>query len=84
LHLLEDFDKDDVEACPSIDESAVDGDVVDSGHAQEGNCADGPGVDRMVLLIEADLVRRPPQPRAVYAWLCRCDLSRQLLEVAIR
>jgi hypothetical protein len=84
LHLLEDFDRDDVEARPSVDESAVDDDVVDSGHAQEGNCANGPGGDRVVLLVEANLVGRPPQPRAVYAWLCRCDLSRQLLEVAIR
>jgi hypothetical protein len=33
LHLLEDFDRDDVEACPSVDESAVDRDVVNSGRA---------------------------------------------------
>jgi hypothetical protein len=30
--------------------SVVDGDVVDSGHAQEGNCANGPGGDRMALV----------------------------------
>jgi hypothetical protein len=84
LHLLEDFDRDNVEAHPSIDESAVDGDVVDSGHAQEGNCAHGPGGDRMVLLVEANLVGRPPQPGVVYAWLCHHDLSRQLLEVKVR
>jgi hypothetical protein len=83
LHLLEDFDRDDVEAHPSIDESAVDGYVVNSGRAQEGNCADGPGGDRMVLLIKADLVRRPPQPGAIYAWLCCRDLPRQVLEGAI-
>jgi hypothetical protein len=36
LHLLEDLDRDDVEARPSIDVSAVDSDVVNSGRAQEG------------------------------------------------
>jgi hypothetical protein len=74
LHLLKDFDKDDVEARPFVDESAVDGDVVNSGRAQERNCADSPGGDRMVLLVEANLVGRPPQPGAVYAWLCCRDL----------
>jgi hypothetical protein len=59
LHLLEDLDKDDVEACPSVDESAVDGDVVDGGLAHDGNCADGPGGDRMVLLVEAELIGGP-------------------------
>jgi hypothetical protein len=39
LHLLEDLNRNDVETRSSIDESAVDGDVVDSGRAQEGNCA---------------------------------------------
>jgi hypothetical protein len=76
LHLLEDFNRDDVEALPSIDESAVNGDVVDSGHAQEGNCAESPGRDRMVLLVEANIVGGPPQPGDVYAWLCCCDLPR--------
>jgi hypothetical protein len=38
----------------------------------------------MVLLIEANLVGRPPQPGVVYAWLCHRDLLRQLLEVTIR
>jgi hypothetical protein len=84
LHLLEDFDRDDVEARPSVDESAVDSDVVDSARAQEGNCVDSPGRDRMVLLVESDLVGRPPHPGAVYAWLCCRDLLRQLLEVVIR
>jgi hypothetical protein len=37
----------------------------------------------MVLLIEADLVGRPPQPGTIYAWLCCRDLPQQLLEVAI-
>jgi hypothetical protein len=74
LHLLEDLDRDDVETHPSIDESAVDGDVVDCGRAQEGNCAHGPGGDWMVLLIKANLVGRPPQLATVYAWLCRRDL----------
>jgi hypothetical protein len=69
-------------APPSM--SVVDNDVVDSGREQEGNCANGPGRDRMVLLVEADLVGRPPQPRAVYAWLCYRDLPRQFLKVAIR
>jgi hypothetical protein len=59
LHLLEDLDRDDVEAHPSVDESAVGSDVVDGGRAQDGNCADGPRGDRMVLLIEADLVGGP-------------------------
>jgi hypothetical protein len=36
LHLLEDLDRDDVEACPSVDESAFDGDVIDGWRAQEG------------------------------------------------
>jgi hypothetical protein len=83
LHFLDYLDRDDVEAHPSINESAVDGDVVDGGRAHNGNRADGPGGDRMVLLIEAKLVGRPLQPGAVYAWLCGRDLPRQLLEVAI-
>jgi hypothetical protein len=41
LHLLEDLDGDDVEAGPSVDESTVDGDVVNCRHAQERNCAHG-------------------------------------------
>jgi hypothetical protein len=49
LYLLEDLDGDDVEARPSIDESAVDGDVVDCRHAQEGNCAHSLSGDWMVL-----------------------------------
>jgi hypothetical protein len=36
LHLLEDLNRDDVEARPSIDESTVDGDVIDGRLAQEG------------------------------------------------
>jgi hypothetical protein len=84
VHLLEDLDRDDVEARPSIDESAVDSDVVDCGRAQERNCAHGPGGDSMVFLIEADLVGRPYQLVAVYAWLWHRDLPRQLLEVTVR
>jgi hypothetical protein len=38
----------------------------------------------MVLLVEADLVGRPPEPVVVHALLCCRDISRQLLEVAIR
>jgi mono/diheme cytochrome c family protein len=83
LNILENLDRDDVEARPSIDESAVDGDVVDGGRAHDGNCADCPGGDRMVLLIEAELVGGPLQPVAVYSWLCCRDLPRQLLEVVI-
>jgi hypothetical protein len=30
----------------------------------------------MVLLVEANLVGRLPQPRAVYAWLCHRNFSR--------
>jgi hypothetical protein len=56
LHLLEDQDSDDVEARPSIDESVVDGNVVDSGRTHDGNRADGPGGDWMVLFVEAQLV----------------------------
>jgi hypothetical protein len=84
LHLLEDLDGDDVEARPSIDESAVDGDVVDCRRAQEGNYAHGLGGDWMVLLVKADLVGRLLQPVAVDIWLCHRDLPRQLLEVTIR
>jgi hypothetical protein len=56
LHLLEDLDSDDVEARPSIDESVVDGNVVDSGRTHDGNRADRPGGDWMVLFIKAQLV----------------------------
>jgi hypothetical protein len=38
----------------------------------------------VVLLVEANLVGRPPQLAVVYAWLCCRDLPRQLLEVTIR
>jgi hypothetical protein len=38
LHLLEDLDRDDVEARPSVDESAIDSDMTDGWRAQEGNC----------------------------------------------
>jgi hypothetical protein len=38
----------------------------------------------VVLLVEANLVSRPPQLASVYAWLCRRDLLQQLLEVTIR
>jgi hypothetical protein len=55
LHLLEDLDGDDIEACPSIDESTVDGDVIDGRRAQEGNCAHTLCGGHMVLLVEADL-----------------------------
>jgi hypothetical protein len=58
LHLLEDLDSDDVEARPSIDESVVDGNVVDSGRTHDENRADGPGGDWMVLFVEAQLVGR--------------------------
>jgi hypothetical protein len=54
----------------------VDSDVVDCGHAQEGNCAHVPGGDWMVLFVEANLVGRPPKLVAIYAWLCCHDLSR--------
>jgi hypothetical protein len=84
LHLLEDLDGDDVEARPSIDESAVDGDVVDSRHGQEGNCAHNLSGDWMVLLVEADLVGRPLKPVAIDNRLCCRDLPQQLLEVTIR
>jgi hypothetical protein len=33
LHLLEDLDGDDVEARPSIDESTIDGDIIDGRRA---------------------------------------------------
>jgi hypothetical protein len=55
LHLLEDFNRNDVESRPSVDESTVDGDVIDGWHAQEGNCAKTLGGGQMVLLVEADL-----------------------------
>jgi hypothetical protein len=84
LHLLEDLDGDDVEAYPSIDESTIDGDVIDGRCAQEGNCAHSLSGDWMVLLVKAELVGRPLQPVAVDVGLCGRDLSRQLLEVMIR
>jgi hypothetical protein len=84
LHLLEDLDGDDVEARPSIDESTVDGDVIDGRRAQEGNCAHGLSGHQMVLLVEADLAGRPFHQAVVDAGLRRRDLSRQLLEVTIR
>jgi hypothetical protein len=55
LHLLEDLDRDDVEARPSVDESVVDGDIFDGWRAQERNYAHAPGGDRMVLFVEVDL-----------------------------
>jgi hypothetical protein len=36
LHLLEDLDRNDVEAHPSIDESTIDGDVVNCWSAHDG------------------------------------------------
>jgi hypothetical protein len=76
LYLLEDLDGDDVEARPSIDESAVDGDVVDCRHAQEGNCAHSLSGDWMVLLVEADFVGRPLQPVVVDVGMCHRDIPR--------
>jgi hypothetical protein len=84
LHLLEDLEGDDVEACPSIDESSVDGNVIDGRRAQEGNCAHGLCGGRMILLVEADLAGRPLHQVVVGAGLRHRDLSRQLLEVMIR
>jgi hypothetical protein len=55
LHLFEDLNRDDVEARPSVDESTIDGDVIDGWRAQEGNCANTLGGGRMILLVEADL-----------------------------
>jgi hypothetical protein len=59
LHLLEDLDQNDVEARPSIDESAIDGDVVDGWRAQEGNHAHTSCGSQMILLVEANLAHRP-------------------------
>jgi hypothetical protein len=84
LHLFEDLDGDDVKARPSIDESAVDGDVIDRRHAHEGNCAHSLSGEWMVLLVEANLAGRPLQPVTVDAGLCHRDLSRELLEMTIR
>jgi hypothetical protein len=84
LHLLEDFDEDDVEARPSIDESTIDGDVIGGRRAQEGNCAHGFSGGRMILLVEADLAGRLLHQAVAGAGLHRRDLSRQLLEVMIR
>jgi hypothetical protein len=83
LHLLENFDRDDVETRPSVDESAVDGDVVNGGRTHDWNRTNCPGGDWMVLFVEAKLVGGPLQPWAVSAWLCYRDLLRQLFEVAI-
>jgi hypothetical protein len=84
LYLLEDLNGDDVEARPSIDESTVDGDVIDSRRAHEGNCAQGLSGDRMILLIEADLAGRLFYQVVVGAGLCHRDFLQQLLEVTIR
>jgi hypothetical protein len=59
LHLLEDLDRDDVETRPSVDEGAVDGDVVDGGSAHDQNRAEHLGGDWMVLIDEAKLVGGP-------------------------
>jgi hypothetical protein len=59
LRLLEDLDRNDVEACPSIDESKIDGDIVDGRRAHDGNGAHRPGGDRMIFLIEGELAGRP-------------------------
>jgi hypothetical protein len=75
LHLLEDLDRDDVQTYPSVDESAVDGDVVDGGRTHNWNRVDRPSGDWMVLFVEAKLVVGPLQPGAVSAWLCCRDLS---------
>jgi hypothetical protein len=76
LHLLEDLDGDDVEACPSIDESRVDGDVIDGRRAQERNCAHSLHGDWMILLVEADLAGRPLHQAVVDTRLRRHDFSR--------
>jgi hypothetical protein len=55
LHLFKDLDRDNVEARPSVDESAIDGDVIDGWRAQERYCAHAPGGNRMILFVEADL-----------------------------
>jgi hypothetical protein len=75
LHLLKDLDRDDVETRPSVDESAVHGNVVDGGRVHDWNCADRPGGDWMVLFIEAKLVGGPLQPGAISAWMCYRNLS---------
>jgi hypothetical protein len=31
----------------------------------------------VALLVEANLVGRPPQPAVVYAWLCAAAISRE-------
>jgi hypothetical protein len=59
LAFSQDLDRDDVENRPSINESAVDGDVVDGGHAHDRNYADHPAGDWMVLFVDAKLVGGP-------------------------
>jgi hypothetical protein len=68
---------------PSVDEGAVDGDVVDGWRAQEGDYAHAPCGNQMILLIEADLAHRPLHQTIADAGLRRRDFSRQLLEVTI-
>jgi hypothetical protein len=84
LHLLEDLDRDDVEAYPSVDESTVNGNVIDGRRAQEGNCAHALSGGRIILLVEADLAGSPLHQAVAGVGLCHRDLSRQLLEVTIR
>jgi hypothetical protein len=84
LHLLEDLNRDDVEARPSVDVGTIDGDVIDGWRALEGNCANTLCGGRMILLIKADLASGPLHQAIVGAGLHRRDLSRQLFEVAVR
>jgi hypothetical protein len=67
LHLLEDLDGDDVEACSSVDEGTIDGDVLNGRRACNRNGSHSLGGDRVIFLVKVDLVGGPLQPWGVGA-----------------
>jgi hypothetical protein len=71
-------------APPSMRVRLTDGDVIDGRHAQERYCAYALSGGQMIVLVEADLASGPLHQAIVGAGLRRRDLSRQLLEVAVR
>ena len=84
LQLLERFDRDHVEACTPIKKCLGDGDVVDGGGADEGDCAHSPCGLGVVTSVEGDLVLGPLEgPGGLRPREDGVDLSRDLLEVAV-
>ena len=84
MRLLERLDRDHVEACTPIKECLGDGDIVDGGGADEGDCSHGPCGLGVVTSIEGDLMLGPLEgPRGLHPWEDIVDLSRDLLEVTV-